>query len=478
MLIPVILSGGAGTRLWPVSREAHPKPFMRLPDGQSLLQKTWARSAALDGVEHILTVTNKDYYFQTRDEYARIGRTQRLNQSFVLEPAGRNTAPAIAMAAVRIRERFGDDAVMLVLPADHVIEDLTSFGAAVARAEQLAEDEYLCTFGIRPTAPETGYGYIEQGEMLAASESAPGAFQVNRFVEKPDRDAAEAYLKAGTFLWNAGMFCFKPSVMLAALERHAPEVFQAAQACWEASGKGMEPLMLDAETFATAPAISFDYAVMERADRVAVVASEFDWSDVGSWAAVGALAELDAHGNRTVGETLCVDSENCYIHSDGRLIATLGVNDLIVVDTPDALLVVDRARCQDVKRIVERLKAEGHEAYRLHRTVHRPWGTYTVLEEGDRFKMKRIVVKPGAELSLQMHHHRSEHWIVVSGTAKVINGEREYLVRSNESTYVPAGNQHRLTNPGVIELVMIEVQSGDYLGEDDIVRMEDNYGRI
>ncbi len=477
MLIPVILSGGAGTRLWPVSREAHPKPFMRLPDGQSLLQKTLTRALALDDVEQLLTVTNKEYYFQTRDEYEQVGKSQRTHLDFALEPVGRNTAPAIAMAAMRVRDRFGDQAVMLVMPADHVIEDLPVFATAVKRAEALAREGYLVTFGIRPTAPETGYGYIEQGAAIA-DQDEPHAFTVNRFVEKPDLETAQAYLDAGRFLWNAGMFCFAPSTMLEALERFAPDVFAAAQACWQASQSDLEPLVLDPETFAAAPSVSIDYAVMEKADRVAVVACEFDWSDVGSWAAVGNLAELDVHGNRTVGETLCLDSRNCYVHSEERLVATLGVENLVVIDTPDALLVADKDHCQDVKRIVERLKADGHEAYRLHRTVHRPWGTYTVLEEGDRFKMKRIVVKPGAELSLQMHHHRSEHWIVVSGTAKVINGDREYLVRSNESTYVPAGNQHRLTNPGVIELIMIEVQSGDYLGEDDIVRMEDNYGRI
>lgn len=478
MLIPVILSGGAGTRLWPVSREAHPKPFMRLPDGQSLLQKTLGRASALDGVEHVLTITNKEYYFQTRDEYAEIGRARRLNLDFVLEPTGRNTAPAIAMAALRVQQRFGDDAVMLVMPADHVVEDLVGFGSAVARATRLAQDGYLCTFGVKPTAPETGYGYIEQGPALNPDNGGAQAFQVSRFVEKPNLETAQSYLDAGTFLWNAGMFCFKPAAMLKALEEYAPDVYAAAVACWNASESAMDPLVLDAEKFAAAPAISIDYAVMERAKKVAVVACEFDWSDVGSWDAVSGLAELDTHGNRTVGEALCFDSNNCYVHSEERLVATLGVENLIVIDTPDALLVADRNHCQDVKRIVERLKADGHEAYRFHRTVHRPWGTYTVLEEGERFKMKRIVVKPGAELSLQMHHHRSEHWIVVSGTAKVINGDNEYLVRSNESTYVPAGNQHRLTNPGVIELVMIEVQSGDYLGEDDIVRMEDNYGRI
>jgi len=476
MLIPVILSGGAGTRLWPVSREAHPKPFMRLPDGRSLLQHTLERSAALAGVQRVLTVTNKDYYFQTRDEYTALKAGRALGLDFLLEPAGRNTAPAIAAATLWAQQNVGDDAVLMVMPADHVIEDTAGFAAAVRTAETLAEAGHLVTFGIRPTRAETGYGYIEQGE--PAEGAGPAAFHVRRFVEKPDLETAREYVESGGFLWNAGMFCFRVAAMVDALEAHAPDVMEAARACWDATDTSLAPVALDAETFARCPSISIDYAVMEKAQGVAVVACDFDWSDVGSWDAVSALAAADDTGNRVLGETLAVDSRNCYIHSDDRLVAALGVENLVIVDTPDALLVADRSRCQDVKQIVERLKGDGHEAYRFHRTVHRPWGTYTVLEEGERFKMKRIVVKPGAELSLQMHHHRSEHWIVVCGTAKVVNGDKEYLVRTNESTYVPAGNRHRLINPGVIDLVMIEVQSGDYLGEDDIVRFEDQYGRV
>lgn len=474
MLVPVILSGGAGTRLWPVSREAHPKPFMRMADGRSLLQKTLQRAMALQGVADVVTITNRDYYFQTRDEYLAVQPQSNISFDYVLEPCGRNTAPAVALAALHMQERYGDEVQMLVLPADHVIDDGERFGHTVRTASALAAQDYLVTFGIRASRPETGYGYIELGDAIAAGS---GQFRVNRFVEKPDSVTAEEYVSCGRFLWNAGMFCFRPKTFLLALERHAPDVHAAAVACWQATRTDVAPLELDADAFGAVPAISIDYAVMERADNVAVVACEFDWSDVGSWDSVSELMDVDEAGNRISGETIVVDSSNCYIHGEDRLIAVLGLNNLVVVDTPDALLVADRGRAQDVKRIVERLKADGHDAYRYHRTVHRPWGTYTVLEDGDRFKIKRIVVKPGAALSLQMHHHRSEHWIVVSGTAKVTNGDREFLVRTNESTYVPSGNAHRLSNPGIVELIMIEVQSGEYLGEDDIVRFEDIYGR-
>lgn len=474
MLVPVILSGGAGTRLWPVSREAHPKPFMRLPDGNSLLQKTLMRSLALDGVGSVLTITNRDYYFQTRDEYAAVMPSPTVDFTYVLEPVGRNTAPAITMASLYLRHALGEDAIMLVLPADHIIDDHGRFNQAVEGAAALAARGELVTFGIRPVAAETGYGYIEQGR---GNGDVAAAFDVTRFVEKPDRATAQEYVDSGRFLWNAGMFCFRADALLQAVEAHAPEVYQEARRCWDATDATFEPLELDSATFSAMPAISLDYAVMEKADNVSVVACDFDWSDVGSWDAVSALSEPDEVGNRLAGEAVSIDSRDLYIHSEGRLVAALGVENLIIVDTPDALLVADRDRCQDVKKVVDQLKRRGHEAYRLHRTVHRPWGTYTVLEEGTNFKMKRIVVKPGAALSLQMHHHRSEHWIVVSGTALVTNGDREYMVRTNESTYVPAGNQHRLSNPGVVSLVLIEVQSGEYLGEDDIVRFDDKYGR-
>ena len=485
MLTPVILSGGAGTRLWPVSREAHPKPFMQLADGQSLLQKTLSRVAGLPGVQRVMTLTNREYFFRTRDEYARIREARHLSYDYVLEPVGRNTAPAIAMAALRLQALEGPESVMLVLPADHLINDQLRFGEAVQLAAEQARKGKLVTFGIRPTYPETGFGYIETSEdlVLAGMEGAASSnaqlvpCTVRRFVEKPDFMTATAYLESGRHLWNSGMFCFSAGAYLEALQRHAPVVHEGAMACWEASAREQQPLELDPACFAKIPDISIDYAVMEQAADVAVVPGDFGWSDIGSWSAVSELTSADGNGNRVDCETVLVDTSNCFIRGNDRLVAAVGVENLVIVDTPDALLVANRDRTQDVKKVVEQLKLMDHEAYRLHRTVHRPWGTYTVLEESAAFKIKRIVVKPGAALSLQMHHHRSEHWVVVSGMAKVINGEREILVRKNESTYIPYGTAHRLSNPGVIDLVMIEVQSGEYLGEDDIVRFDDQYGR-
>ncbi|MCP1641346.1 mannose-1-phosphate guanylyltransferase [Pseudomonas citronellolis] len=476
MLVPVILSGGAGTRLWPVSREGQPKPFMALPDGQTLLHKTYCRAASLlpdDG--EIVTVTNRDYYFQSKDHFLAAKLRQRGH--FVLEPVGRNTAPAVAMAALAVRARHGDQALLVVMPADHLIRDLEAFGRAVERAAALAEAGHLVTFGVVPTAPETGFGYIEMGEPLGEGRGA----SVRRFVEKPDLETARQFLDSGDFLWNSGMFCFSVATLLGELERHAPEILASAIACHEASsGDELGQVVqqeLSGEHFAAFPDISIDYALMERSERVAVVPAAFDWSDIGSWGALSALVEPDAQNNRAAADAVFVDTCNTYVQSDDRLVATVGVSDLIVIDTADAILVAHAERAQDVRKVVKQLKDSEHQAYRLHRTVSRPWGTYTVLEEGPRFKIKRIVVKPGASLSLQMHHHRSEHWIVVRGMAKVTNGEGVRLVNSNESTYIPAGHKHRLENPGVIDLVMIEVQSGEYLGEDDIVRFEDQYGR-
>jgi mannose-1-phosphate guanylyltransferase / mannose-6-phosphate isomerase len=477
MLVPVILSGGAGTRLWPVSREGQPKPFMLLPDGESLLAKTYRRAAELlaQGGD-IVTVTNRDYYFQSKDHFLA-AKLPRQHAHFILEPLGRNTAPAIAAAALVLRERYGDEVMMVVMPADHLIQDSDAFVASVAQAAALATDGYLVTFGIRPTAPETGFGYIEVGTSL----DQHGAALVERFVEKPDQPTAEHYLASGKFLWNSGMFCFTASTLLGELATHAPELLELAAACVSASpAQDMGAVMqqeLNAEHFAALPDISIDYALMERSTKVAVVPASFGWSDIGSWGAMSELVSADAQNNRATGEAIFIDSRNTFVQSDGRLVATVGVEDLIVIDTADAILVAHADRAQDVRQVVKRLKDSNHDAYRLHRTVSRPWGTYTVLEEGPRFKIKRIVVKPGAALSLQMHHHRSEHWVVVQGMAKVTNGNGARLVNSNESTFIPAGHKHRLENPGVIDLVMIEVQSGEYLGEDDIVRFEDQYGR-
>lgn len=468
--IPVILSGGAGTRLWPVSRELHPKPFIRLSDGQTLLQKTFVRASELPDIKEILTVTNRDLYFQTEDDYRTVN-SKGLPTSFILEPIGRNTAPAIATAALHVAEAYGNDAILLVLSADHLISNGSAFRDAVIRAKELAQKGLLVTFGIQPSAPETGYGYIE----------ADGD-RVRQFVEKPSLEKAQEYLASGHYLWNAGIFAFGVDVLLAELNKYAPEILQKSNECFQVSrqvkGDGFSQMELDADLFEQLPNVSIDYALMEKSRQVAVISCDIGWSDIGSWNAISELVDADEMGNRIVGEALLHDARNCYIQSAERVVGAVGVEDLIIIDTPDALLVADKSRTQEVKQIVGQLKRQGNETYRLHKQVYRPWGTYTVLEEGARFKIKRIVVKPGAMLSLQMHHHRSEHWIVVSGVAKVINGDREIIVNTNESTYIPAGHKHMLENPGVVDLVMIEVQSGEYLGEDDIVRFEDKYGRV
>lgn len=513
MLIPVILSGGAGTRLWPVSREGHPKPFMKLPDGESLLFKTWQRAARLADPGEILVVTNRDYFFLSRDEHALALPDSTVAPTYLLEPFGRNTAPAIALAALHIREQHGPDARMLVLAADHLIQNVDTFVATCQQASRLAAQGHLVTFGIQPTAPETGYGYIEAGETIPVADggdstghaSGTGAPQGNtgtrmqagaahglqtpapaqrvvRFIEKPALDKARQFLAAGNFLWNSGMFCFSAGAILAAMQQHAPEVLRAAQACFGSARREHTPsahmIEIGADDFKAAPDISIDYAVMEKAGNVAVVPGAFGWNDIGSWDAVRSLSPADADDNRSTGETIFVDSRNVYVHSEDRLVATVGLDNLLVIDTPDALLVAAADKAQQVKEVVARLKADNHEAARLHRTVARPWGTYTILSEGPRYKVKRIEVKPGASLSLQMHHHRSEHWIVVKGMARVVNGDQEIFVGTNESTYIPATHKHRLENPGLLPLVMIEVQSGEYLGEDDIVRFQDHYGRV
>jgi len=471
MLIPIILSGGVGARLWPVSRESHPKPFMKLPDGQSLLQKTFARAAALDGVGEVLTITNRELYFKSRDEYQFARKDfPGVTDTFLLEPFGRNTAAAIALGAMSVAEAHGGDALMLVLPADHLIDDQEAFAAAVEQACGLAEQGNLVTFGIVPDAPETGFGYIEADGHV-----------VKRFVEKPSYETALEYVGSGRYLWNSGMFCFKAAAVLEQFKIHAPAIYEHALPCWEATRNKAQANLpmreIDPESFAAIPENSIDYALMEKSDVVMVVPGRFGWSDIGSWNAISDLTVPDEAGNRVVGEVVLVDVGNSFIQSEGRMVAAIGLDNMLIIDTPDALLVADRARAQDVKKVVQQLKLMNHESCKLHRTVVRPWGTYTVLEEGKHFKIKRIVVKPGASLSLQMHYHRSEHWIVVSGTASIVNDDKNMLVRTNESTYISAGHKHRLENPGLVDLIMIEVQSGEYLGEDDIVRFDDVYGR-
>ena len=482
-LVPIVLSGGAGTRLWPLSREQAPKPFMPLPDGDTLLAKTAVRALALPGARELLTVTNRDYYFHTRDVYAGVSGQDGTSFAFLLEPFGRNTAAAVALAALYARARHGGDAVLLVLPADHLIRDQGAFAAAVGRAVALAREGMLATFGINPSMPETGFGYIECGQQIAGpAAGGPPGFRALRFVEKPPLALAMEYLAAGNYVWNSGMFCFTADAILQAFERHAPQLTAALEPIAAAVvGKGAESMQeIDGTLFAAVPDISLDYAVMEpaaTAGEVAIVRGSFDWSDVGSWLAVSELTEPDAHGNRGRGERVSIATSGTYVHTDERVVATVGVENLVIVDTPDAVLVAHRDHLQRVKEVVGELKARGHEAYKLHKTVARPWGTYTVLEEGPRFKIKRIEVKVGGSLSLQLHHHRSEHWIVVQGTARVTRDEDVFLVGANESTYIPIETKHRLENPGTEQLVMIEVQCGDYLGEDDIVRFDDRYGR-
>ena len=474
-LVPCIIAGGAGTRLWPVSREAMPKPFMRLPDGQSLLQKTFARAIGLRDVRQLLTVTNREVFFRTLDDYRALDSTG-IELDFILEPFGRNTGAAIAAAALQVAQYYGDDAQLLVLPADHLITDLGAFSHAVDRARQLAEQGWLVTFGILPTRAETGFGYIEKGPALNAD-----SFNVAQFVEKPDALTAQGYLDGGLHLWNSGMFCMRADSVLQEFKAHAPQILDAITHCLEHSqmfeGKQQRHLELDSQSFAQAPDLSFDYAVMERSQKVAVVPCQLGWSDIGSWQAVRELSPADANGNQCNGENVLHDVHNCYIDSPKRLVGGVGLNDLIIVDTPDALLVADARRSQDVRHIAQALKLQGHDAYRLHRTVTRPWGAYTVLEEGPGFKIKRIVVKPRAALSLQVHQRRSEHWIVVSGVAQVTNGDLDMRLDTNESTFIKSGSPHRLSNTGDTDLIMIEVQSGEYVGEDDIVRLTDIYGR-
>jgi mannose-1-phosphate guanylyltransferase / mannose-6-phosphate isomerase len=468
-LIPTILCGGAGSRLWPVSRETHPKPFIRLQDGESLLQKAFIRAAKLEGVTEVLTVTNRELFFKTEDAYREVN-PKHMATSFILEPFGRNTAAAIAAAVLQIEKTHGSDAILLVLAADHLITDQPAFQLAVKQAYLLAQQGHLVTFGIQPEAPETGFGYIE----------ADGT-KVVRFVEKPCLEKAKEYLKSGRFLWNSGMFCFSVSTMRKAMETHCPDILVATQACMDksrnAKGEGFTQLELDPILFDAVPDDSIDFAVMEKAQNVSVVPCSIGWSDIGSWSAFSDISKANSEGNRIEGEALLHDVNNCYIQSQHRIVGAVGVDNLIIVDTPDALLVASKSRAQDVKHLYAELKANGHDAHKLHRTVERPWGTYTVLDEGPGFKIKQISVNPGATLSLQTHQYRSEHWVVVSGVASVTKGDENYLVNTNESTFIPVGIKHRLKNATQEALTIIEVQSGSYVGEDDIVRFQDIYGR-
>ena len=469
MLIPLILSGGSGTRLWPVSRKNLPKQFLALAGKGTLFQQTLARTRQLPDVAAPIVVASDDHRFLAADQLLASGID---NATIVLEPLARNTAPAIALGALQALDR-DPDAVLLVLPADHLIGDTAAFVQAVTQALPLAAQGWLATFGIRPDRPETGFGYIRRAEAIDAH-----AYRVAEFVEKPALATAQSYLADGGYDWNSGMFLFKAARYLDELAEHAPAMLAAVREAHAKATTDLDFVRIDRDAFARVPDDSIDYAVMEKTRRAAVIPVSCAWSDIGSWSALWLTGDKDADGNLREGDTLAVATHNSLLRShDRHLLATVGVDNLVVVTTPDATLVAHRDAAQDVKKIVEQLKAAGRSEHSLHRVVHRPWGHYDSLEEGERFQVKRIVVKPGASLSLQKHHHRAEHWIVVSGTAEVTCDDKVFLLGENQSTYIPLGSKHRLRNPGKVPLELIEVQSGSYLGEDDIVRYDDVYGR-
>lgn len=464
-ILPVILSGGSGTRLWPLSRESYPKQFLPLTGEDSLLQATWKRVATLTTCRPIV-VGNVDHRFMIAEQLREAGVTPA---SILLEPVGRNTAPAIAVAALEATIT-GEDALLLVLPSDHLIQQVEAFHAAVRAATAAAEAGQLVTFGVVPTSPETGYGYIKATE-------GSGARAVERFVEKPDLATAQDYVASGQYFWNSGMFLIRASRYLEELERLAPDMLAACRDALTKARRDEDFVRLDTEAFAGCPADSIDYAVMEHTPHAAVVPLDAGWSDVGSWGALWEVSPKDAQGNAHRGDVIAIDCRNTYAHGQ-RLITLIGLEDVVVVETDDALLVGRRDQLQKVKDLVGTLKSDGRSHAVWHRKVYRPWGAYDSIDSGERFQVKRITVKPGGSLSLQMHHHRAEHWIVVSGTARVTRGEEVLLLTENQSTYIPLGVMHRLENPGKLPLEMIEVQSGSYLGEDDIVRFEDVYGRM
>jgi len=464
-LQPVLLSGGSGTRLWPLSREAYPKQFLPLAGHDTMLQATWQRVADIASAAPIV-VANEEHRFLVAEQLRQIGVP---TPSILLEPVGRNTAPAIAAAALQAMSG-GDDPLLLVLPSDHVVRDAAAFRAAVAEASAAAEQGALVTFGIVPTGPETAFGYIH------ATGAGPGVRIVERFVEKPDAATAQSYLDLGGYYWNSGMFLFRASRYLQELERFRPDMLAATRTAWERASHDGDFIRLDRDAFAACAADSIDYAVMERTDTAQVLPVDIGWNDVGSWSALWDVARRDADGNATLGDVIAIDSRNSYVHAR-RLVALVGVDDLVVVDTDDAVLVARKDRVQQVKDVVARLKHEQRSHAALHREVHRPWGSYDSVDVGPRFQVKRIKVKPGARLSLQSHTQRAEHWIVVSGTALVTRDNDVFELHANQSTYIPIGAKHRLENPGSEMLELIEVQSGDYLGEDDIVRYDDVYGR-
>ena len=472
-LIPVILCGGTGTRLWPLSRASYPKQYWPLSgDGDAtLLQQTHQRLTGLNGLAPPLLICNEDHRFIVAEQMRQIGIEPN---AILLEPMGRNTAPAVTVAALQATSQ-GEDPLLLVLAADHLIRDAGHFRDAVEAGRRPAEEGRLVTFGIVPTAPETGYGYIEAAQSFTSDQLLD--VPISRFVEKPDRATAEQFLSTGRFTWNSGMFLFRASAMLAELERLAPEVVSCCRAALEQDTADLEFLRLEREAFAKCPNVAIDVAVMEKTDLGSVLPLDAGWSDVGSWSALWETGTRDSEGNVLQGRVISEGSRNCYLRSEHRLVVGLGIENLVVVETDDAVLIADRSQAQAIKKVVKQLETDGSPEGKAHRKIYRPWGAYTGVVEDHRWQVKRISVKPGASLSLQMHHHRAEHWVVVRGTALVERDGEQQLLGENQSTYIPMGCRHRLSNPGKIPVELIEVQSGEYLGEDDIVRFEDRYGR-
>jgi mannose-1-phosphate guanylyltransferase/mannose-6-phosphate isomerase len=468
IIVPCLLAGGSGTRLWPMSREAYPKQFLKLLSEQSLLQSTAQRARAVPGATAPIVVCGEGHRFIVAEQLREIGVD---DATIILEPEGRNTAPAIAVAALQVRQSHGDDALLFVMAADHAVADLKAFTCAGEAAAQVASGGRLTVFGIKPTRPETGYGYIRRGAALPG-----GGFEVAAFVEKPDAETAARFVEAGDYDWNGGLFLFPVGLLLEELQRYEPDLIKACDRALIGARRDLDFVRLDPAAFRTARSESIDYALMEKTRRAALVPLDCGWDDVGSWKYLENLPQ-DDHGNVMRGDVISEDCENVLVQAEARLVAAVGLRDVVVVETADAVLVGHRDRLQDVKRVVQRLKAMKRSEAEHHAAVLRPWGSYETVAIGQRFQVKRIVVKPGQKLSLQMHHHRAEHWIVVSGTAKVTCGDRAFLLSENESTYIPLGSSHRLENPGKVPLHLIEVQSGAYLGEDDIVRFDDVYGR-
>ena len=466
-MIPVILSGGSGTRLWPLSRRHYPKQFLPLVSSHTMIQETLLRLTGIAGLQAPIAVCNEDHRFMMAEQLRQID----VNPSaIILEPLGRNTAPAVALAALRASS---EDDVLLVLPADHVIENIQVFQQAVNQAKVLAEQGFLVTFGIVPTEPETGYGYIKR-----STEAVEAAYKVASFVEKPNLETAKSYLDSGDYYWNSGMFAFTAGSFLKELEKFNPDMLEKCQLALKSAKVDMDFVRLDKEIFASCPSDSIDYAVMEKTAKAVVIPMDAAWNDVGSWSALWDVTAKDSSGNAIMGDVFTVNTHNSFIHAHSKLVTVVGLDNVIVVETDDAVMIAAKDKVQDVKDIVDQLKAQSRSEADIHRKAYRPWGHYDLVDTGERHQTKRIVVKPGAKLSLQKHHHRAEHWVVVKGTALITKGDEQILISENESTYIPLGVVHCLENPGVIPLEIVEVQSGSYLGEDDIIRFNDQYGRV